>query len=80
MESSKERSTKSMKRKSNEKINVTIDLGLSAYANATEYFNIKKTSAQKQKKVEKNVGKAMTVSYTHLDVYKRQAFFLFTFN
>ncbi|CAI5191996.1 ANM_HP_G0245990.mRNA.1.CDS.1 [Saccharomyces cerevisiae] len=59
MESSKERSTKSMKRKSNEKINVTIDLGLSAYANATEYFNIKKTSAQKQKKVEKNVGKAM---------------------
>lgn len=56
---SKERSTRNMKKKPNDKINVTIDLGLSAYANASEYFNIKKTSAEKQKKVEKNVGKAM---------------------
>lgn len=38
---------------------VTIDLTLSAYANASEYFNIKKTTAEKQKKVEQNIGKAM---------------------
>ena len=38
---------------------VSIDLGLTAYANASQYFNIKKTTAEKQKKVEKNVEKAM---------------------
>ncbi|CCD26117.2 Rqc2p NDAI_0G03400 [Naumovozyma dairenensis CBS 421] len=44
----------------NEKmITVTIDLGFSAYANASEYFNAKKTSAEKQKRVEKNIEKAM---------------------
>ncbi|CAB4252451.1 similar to Saccharomyces cerevisiae YPL009C TAE2 Protein of unknown function, involved in protein translation [Maudiozyma barnettii] len=38
---------------------VTIDLGLSAYANASQYFTVKKTGAEKQKKVEKNLEKAM---------------------
>ncbi|AQZ15165.1 TAE2 (YPL009C) [Zygosaccharomyces parabailii] len=39
-------------------LKVTIDLGLSAYANASHYFNMKKSNAEKQKKVEKNVEKA----------------------
>ncbi|QID88418.1 RQC (ribosome quality control complex) component [Saccharomyces pastorianus] len=56
----RKKSAKNMKNKESiNTLNVTIDLGLSAYANASEYFNIKKTSAEKQKKVEKNVGKAM---------------------
>ncbi|CCE62727.1 hypothetical protein TPHA_0D00840 [Tetrapisispora phaffii CBS 4417] len=38
---------------------ITIDLALSAFANASEYFNKKKTSAEKQKKVEKNAEKAL---------------------
>lgn len=38
---------------------VTIDLTLSAYANASEYFNLRKTTAEKQKKVEQNIEKAM---------------------
>lgn len=40
-------------------IKVTIDLGLSSYANASGYFNVKKSSAEKQKRVEQNVKKAM---------------------
>ncbi|CCC69395.1 hypothetical protein NCAS_0C04050 [Naumovozyma castellii] len=40
-------------------VKVTIDLGLTAYANASEYFNIKKTSVEKQKRMEKNIEKAM---------------------
>lgn len=55
--------TKPAKReKNNEKnaqvLKVSIDLGLSAYANASHYFNVKKSNAEKQKKVEKNVEKA----------------------
>lgn len=38
---------------------VTVDLSLSAYANASTYFDIKKSSAEKQKKAEKNMQKAM---------------------
>lgn len=38
---------------------VTIDLALSAYANASQYFTVKKTGAEKQKKMEKNLEKAM---------------------
>ena len=38
---------------------VSIDLGLSAYANASEYFTAKKTSAEKKKKIETKIGEAM---------------------
>lgn len=38
---------------------VTIDLALSSYANASEYFSIKKSTVEKQKKVEQNIGMAM---------------------
>ena len=38
---------------------VTIDLSLSAYANASQYFTVKKSGAEKQKKMEKNLEKAM---------------------
>ena len=37
---------------------VSIDLGLSTYANASEYFTAKKTSAEK-KKIETKIGEAM---------------------
>lgn len=40
-------------------INVTIDLGLSAYANASEYFTVKKSTVEKQKKVEQSATKAL---------------------
>ncbi|ONH70024.1 Ribosome quality control complex subunit 2 [Cyberlindnera fabianii] len=40
-------------------INVTIDLGLSAYANASEYFTVKKNTVEKQKKVEQSATKAL---------------------
>lgn len=40
-------------------INVTIDLGLSAYANASEYFTVKKSTIEKQKKVEQSTTKAL---------------------
>ena len=40
-------------------VTVTIDLALSAYANASTYFTIKKSGAEKQKKAEKNLEKAM---------------------
>lgn len=40
-------------------ITVTIDLALSAYANASNYFTVKKSGAEKQKKAEKNLEKAM---------------------
>ncbi|KAG0655416.1 hypothetical protein C6P45_002997 [Maudiozyma exigua] len=40
-------------------ISVTIDLALSAYANASNYFTVKKSGAEKQKKAEKNLEKAM---------------------
>lgn len=42
-----------------DKIKIEIDLGLSAYSNASKYFTVKKSSVEKQKKVEKNVEKAM---------------------
>ena len=38
---------------------VSIDLGLSTYANASEYFTAKKTSAEKKKKIETKIGEAM---------------------
>lgn len=40
-------------------VTVTIDLALSSYANASEYFSIKKSTVEKQKKVEQNIGMAM---------------------
>lgn len=40
-------------------INVTIDLGLSSYANASEYFTVKKSTVEKQKKVEQSATKAL---------------------
>lgn len=40
-------------------INVTIDLGLSSYANASEYFTVKKSTVEKQKKVEQSAQKAL---------------------
>lgn len=54
----KENSRKNFK-KGPDTIVVTVDLSLSAYANASNYFNIKKSSIEKQKKVEQNVQKAM---------------------
>ena len=47
------------KNKSNNYVIVTIDLALSSYANASEYFSIKKSTVEKQKKVEQNIGMAM---------------------
>ncbi|CCH59877.1 hypothetical protein TBLA_0C00610 [Henningerozyma blattae CBS 6284] len=38
---------------------VSIDLSLSAYANASRYFDTKKKTAEKQKRVEENAEKAM---------------------
>lgn len=49
---------RSATKREDKNLKVTIDLGLSAYANASHYFNIKKCNAEKQKKVEKNVEKA----------------------
>lgn len=40
-------------------INVTISLGLSAFANASEYFTVKKSTVEKQKKVEQSASKAL---------------------
>ncbi|CCH43887.1 putative RNA-binding protein [Wickerhamomyces ciferrii] len=52
---------KSQAKKDNVKntINVTIDLTLSSYANASEYFNVKKSTVEKQKKVEQSATKAL---------------------
>ncbi|AAS54473.2 AGL017Wp [Eremothecium gossypii ATCC 10895] len=44
---------------SNKSITVSIDLSMSAYANASSYFEMKKTGAKKQLGVEQNVQKAM---------------------
>ncbi|GCF00023.1 RQC (ribosome quality control complex) component [Zygosaccharomyces mellis] len=59
-ETIRDKSPKSSKsKKQREKgLKVSIDLNLSAYANASYYFNIKKSNAEKQRKVEKNVEKA----------------------
>ncbi|CDO96578.1 unnamed protein product [Kluyveromyces dobzhanskii CBS 2104] len=38
---------------------ITVDLSLSAFANASEYFNAKKATSEKQRKVEKNAEKAL---------------------
>ncbi|AGO13850.1 AaceriAGL017Wp [[Ashbya] aceris (nom. inval.)] len=43
----------------NKTITVSIDLSMSAYANASNYFEMKKTGAKKQLGVEQNVQKAM---------------------
>ncbi|SCU81214.1 LANO_0B02322g1_1 [Lachancea nothofagi CBS 11611] len=40
-------------------IDATVDLTLSAYANASNYFNIKKSALEKQKKGEQNSSKAL---------------------
>lgn len=50
---------KDNKKKEKPSIDATIDLTLSAYANASNYFNIKKSNVEKQKKVEKNAQKAL---------------------
>lgn len=54
----KPQKSKKSKKQDEKGMKVVIDLGISAYANASYYFNIKKSNAEKQKKVEKNVGKA----------------------
>lgn len=54
----KPKKTSKFKNQDEKCLKVTIDLGLSAYANASYYFNIKKSNVEKQKKVEKNVEKA----------------------
>lgn len=64
------KSTKKKKDKKNlfeNTVVVTIDLSLSAYANASQYFNAKKNSSEKQKKVEKNIEKAMKNIETKID-------------
>ncbi|CCF57321.1 hypothetical protein KAFR_0C03290 [Kazachstania africana CBS 2517] len=48
-------------------VTVTIDLSLSSYANASQYFNSKKDSAEKQKKMEKHMAKAMTNIENRID-------------
>ncbi|SCU77950.1 LAFA_0A04126g1_1 [Lachancea sp. 'fantastica'] len=40
-------------------IDVSVDLILSAYANASNYFDIKKSTFEKQKKVEQNANRAL---------------------
>jgi predicted ribosome quality control (RQC) complex YloA/Tae2 family protein len=45
--------------KAKNNINVIIDLGLSAYANASNYFTVKKTTVEKQKKVEQSATRAL---------------------
>ncbi|KAL3233629.1 hypothetical protein RNJ44_03669 [Nakaseomyces bracarensis] len=57
--SSKKGGSRKVSKLDKSKIPIIIDLSLSAYANASNYFNLKKTSAEKQKKVEKNIEKAM---------------------
>ncbi|QEU58039.1 Rqc2 [Kluyveromyces lactis] len=42
-----------------ETVLITVDLSLSAFANASSYFNAKKATSEKQKKVEKNAEKAL---------------------
>ncbi|XDT42931.1 Fibronectin-binding protein A N-terminus (FbpA) [Nakaseomyces glabratus] len=67
VETSTKKDKKKVSQKRNSKVDkfslnktvVAIDLGLSAYANASTYFNMKKDHAEKQKKVEKNIEKAM---------------------
>ena len=54
---------------------VGIDLGIKDLAicsDGTKYKNINKS--QKVKKLEKQKRRLQPVSYTHLDVYKRQAY------
>ncbi|SCU78662.1 LADA_0A06766g1_1 [Lachancea dasiensis] len=46
-------------RASKSSVDATIDLSLSAYANASNYFNLKKSTMEKQKKVEQNANKAL---------------------
>lgn len=60
------------KDKIEKKLKIKIDLGLSAYANASRYFTVKKTSADKQKKVEKNVEKAMKNIEQRIDKQLKQ--------
>lgn len=43
----------------NSYLTVSVDLSLSAFANASNYFNAKKATSEKQKKVEKNAVKAL---------------------
>lgn len=71
-DSEDEQDTKPTKNKkknvdNNKYVTITIDLGLSAYANASKYFNAKKSNAEKQKKVEKNIEKAMKNIETKID-------------
>lgn len=51
--------TRVKKIQKNNLVVVTIDLSLSAYANASQYFSLKKSTVEKQKKVEQNIGMAM---------------------
>lgn len=53
-------------------VKIEIDLGLSAYANASKYFTAKKSSVEKQKKVEKNVEKAMKNIEQRIDKQLKQ--------
>ncbi|QLQ79239.1 hypothetical protein HG537_0B05860 [Torulaspora globosa] len=55
-----------------DKLKIEIDLGLSAYANASKYFTVKKSSVEKQKKVEKNVEKAMKNIEQRIDKQLKQ--------
>lgn len=59
IKSSKQKKRVKKSKKVKESIVVSINLGMSAYANASEYFSIKKTNAEKQKRVEKNAEKAL---------------------
>ncbi|SCU78135.1 LAME_0A03422g1_1 [Lachancea meyersii CBS 8951] len=52
-------SSASRGRKPKPTIDVVVDLSLSAYANASNYFDIKKSTMEKQKKVEQNANKAL---------------------
>lgn len=47
------------KSKENSEILISIDLSLSAYANASAYFDAKKATLEKQRKVEQNADKAL---------------------
>lgn len=58
-ESEEDEKPKKNESKPKDCINVTIDLGLSAYANASSYFTVKKSTVEKQKKVEQSATRAL---------------------
>lgn len=58
-ESDSEEESKRASKSDSKSLKVEVDLDLTAYANANNYFDIKKVAAQKQEKTEKNSATAL---------------------